>query len=65
MIGVFLIVFPFVNALFSDNSSGFGYMIAQTNASQMELAFWNFFPLAFLLLGVGGIAYLIVKDRER
>lgn len=65
MIGVFLVVFPFINNLFMDNQSGFMYMIQQTNVSQMELAFWNFFPLAFLILGIGGVAYLIVRDRER
>jgi hypothetical protein len=33
--------------------------------SDIETGFWGLFPLLFLIAGIGGIAWLIVRDRDR
>lgn len=70
----FLLVYPFISNLFTDNVSGFQRMMADivdnstgvpvSVMSELETSFWGIFPLLFLILGVGGIAWLIVRDRR-
>lgn len=70
MIIAFLMVFPYISALWTDNISGFGVMMANMTMSdgspamsEGETAVWGLFPLAFFLIGVGGLIWLIVRDR--
>jgi ABC-type multidrug transport system permease subunit len=65
MILVFIITYPFFISLWTDNTSGFNHMMLSTNMSDMERSIWGLFPLAFLVLGVGGIIWLIVRDKDR
>ena len=64
MILVFIILYPYFMGLWTDNISGFGRMMASTNMSDLETSFWGLFPLLFLILGVGGIAWLMVRDKK-
>jgi len=68
----FLMVYPFISSLITDNVSGFSHMMAEIKKpdgsdamTPMETAFWGLFPLLFLIAGVGGFAWLIVRDKER
>jgi uncharacterized membrane protein len=66
MIIAFLLIYPSFISLWTDNISGFNRMIVdQGTSSQLELSIWGLFPFLFLVLGVGGIAWLIVRDKER
>jgi len=68
----FLMVYPFITSLITDNVSGFARMMADIKKpdgsdamTPLETSFWGLFPVLFLLAGVGGIAWLIVRDKER
>jgi hypothetical protein len=69
MILVFITLYPFFIGLWTDNTSGFLYMMSGigngTAMSPLEASIWGLFPLAFLILGVGGIAWLIVREKDR
>lgn len=66
----FLILYPFIINLWTDPTAGFNHMMAgitTTNGSlamsDLEVSIWGLFPLAFLVLGVGGIVWLMVRDH--
>lgn len=65
MILCFLCVYPYFISTFTDNVSGFNRMMNATNMTPMETSFWGLFPLLFLVMGVGGIAWLIVRQKDR
>jgi hypothetical protein len=72
MILAFIMVYPYMMNLWTDNVSGFNVLMNNiTNVdgssamSEMEKSIWGLFPLAFLILGGGGIAWLIVRDKDR
>lgn len=61
----FLIIYPSFISLWTDNVSGFNLLINATSASDLEKSIWGLFPLVFLVMGIGGVAWLIVRDREK
>jgi hypothetical protein len=65
LILVFLIIYPSFISLWTDNVSGFNLMMSSTNMSTLETSIWGLFPLIFLVLCVGGIAWLMVRDKDR
>lgn len=72
MILAFLVLYPFFIGLWTDNVSGLNRMMADMTTSTgapamsaLETSIWGLFPLAFLVLGVGGIAWLMVRDKDR
>jgi hypothetical protein len=65
MILAFLMIYPYMMSLWTDNVSGFGIMMSSTNMSALETSIWGLFPLAFLILGIGGFAWLMVRDKDR
>jgi hypothetical protein len=65
MILCFLCIYPYFISLWTDNVSGFSHMMLSTNMSAMETSIWGLFPLVFLILGCGGIAWLMVRDKDR
>jgi len=64
MILCFITIYPFFMSLWTTNGTGFNAMMATTNMTAMETSFWGLFPLLFLIMGVGGIAWLIVRDKK-
>jgi hypothetical protein len=72
LILTFLIIYPYFTGIWTDNVSGLNRMMANMvnldgslSMSPLETAIWGFFPLALLLIGVGGFAWLMFRDRER
>ena len=72
MIFVFIMVYPYMMNFWTDNVSGMNRLMANiTNAngtpgmSALETSVWGFFPLIFFILGCGGIAWLMVRDKDR
>ena len=65
MILCFITIYPFFMELWTTKGTGFNAMMATTNMTPMETSFWGFFPLIFLILGCGGIAWLMVRDKDR
>lgn len=65
MIIAFLIIYPSFISLWTDNVSGFSHLMSHTPMTDLETSIWGLFPLLFLVLGVGGVAWLIVRDKER
>jgi hypothetical protein len=65
MILCFITIYPYFISLWTDNVSGFSHMMLSTNMSSMETSIWGLFPLVFLVMGVGGIAWLIVRQKDR
>lgn len=70
LIITFLIIYPYFTGIWTDNVSGLNRMMAgmvnldgTSSMSSLETAIWGIFPLALLIIGVVGIAWLIVKDR--
>jgi hypothetical protein len=68
----FLMVYPFISELFTNPTDGFLHMMANITKpdgspamSDFETSLWGLFPIIFLLLGCGGVAWLIVRDKER
>ena len=58
--------------MFTDPTSGFNHMMTTITKpdgtpamSDLETSIWGLFPIIFLIMGVGGIAWLIVRDKER
>lgn len=71
LILVFLMIYPMISSLWTDNISGFNRMMANiTNldgtpaVSELERSIWQLFPLVLLLVGVGGFLWLIVRERN-
>lgn len=66
MIFAFIMLYPFFIGLWTDNVSGFNRMMADMGTmSALETSIWGFFPLIFLIMGVGGIAWLMVRDKDK
>jgi hypothetical protein len=72
MILAFIMIYPYMINLWTDNISGFNVLMNNiTNVdgspamSEMEKSIWGLFPLMLLVLGVGGIAWLIVREKDR
>jgi hypothetical protein len=65
MILCFLCIYPYFISLWTDNVSGFSHMMLSTNMSTLETSIWGLFPLIFLVLCVGGIVWLMVRDKDR
>jgi hypothetical protein len=66
MIISFLLIYPSFISLWTDNQSGFNrHMANMGTLSPLETSIWGLFPLIFLVAGIGGIAWLIVRDKER
>lgn len=70
MIIAFLMIFPMISGIWTDNDSGLNSLMANmTNydgspaLSDMETTYWGLFPLLFFLIGVGGLIWLIARDR--
>jgi len=61
----FLVIYPSMMSILTDNVSGLLTLIPAGSMSPLEQSIWGLFPLAFLVLGVGGFIWLIVRDRER
>jgi hypothetical protein len=64
-------LYPFFMALWTDPTNGFLHMMSTITKpdgspamSDMETSIWGLFPLAFLILGCGGIAWLMVRDKK-
>ena len=66
MIISFLLIYPSFISLWTDNQSGFiRYMADMGTLTPLETSIWGLFPVVFLVLGCGGILWLIVRDKER
>jgi len=70
LILVFLVVYPYLMSFLTDNVSGMLNLMngiknvdGTPAVSETEQGFWGLFPLLFLIMGVGGIAWLIVRDK--
>jgi hypothetical protein len=71
IIGVFLMIYPFLMQVWTDNSSGLnGLMAGMTNLdgspamSDLETSIWGLFPLLFLVLVVGGYIWIMARERD-
>jgi hypothetical protein len=64
LIVAFLMLYSPFMSLWTDNVSGLNRLMADTaNVSELEASFWGLWPLIFLVLGLGGIIWLMVRDR--
>jgi hypothetical protein len=71
LILVFLMIYPSISSLWTANDSGFNSIMSNiTNldgtpaVSELEKSIWQLFPLILLLGGVGGFAWLIVREKN-
>lgn len=65
LIIAFLMIYPYIITLWTDNVSGIMTLVPAGSMSDLEKSIWGLFPLLFLVLGVGGIIWMIVKDRDK
>jgi hypothetical protein len=61
----FLMIYPSFISLWTTNGTGFNSMMANTTMTDLETSIWGLFPLLFLIMGVGGFAWLIVREKDR
>jgi len=71
MILAFIMLYPYMMSMWTDNVSGFNVLMNSITKpdgtpamSSLEQSIWGLFPLAFLILGCGGIAWLMVRDKK-
>jgi hypothetical protein len=72
MILSFLVLYPYMMSLWTDNVSGLNRLMANMTTStgapamsSLETSIWGLFPLTFLVLCCGGIVWLMVRDKDR
>ena len=70
LILAFLMLYSPFMSLWTDSTSGFNHLmtgITTANGSpgmtDLETSIWGLFPLVILLLGVGGLVWLMVRDH--
>ena len=70
LILAFLILYPSFMSLWTDPTNGFNLLMSgivspngTPGMTDLETSIWGLFPLVFLVLGVGGLVWLMVRDH--